>query len=79
MSQSSQPPPASPGRRLRIPFDIPAYWTPEEALAVVELLDDLRERIWAHYDLRLIDLIQAEHTSPATQVDPTARTDESDF
>lgn len=79
MSQSSQPPPASPGSRLTIPFDIPAYWTPEEALAVVELLDDLRERIWAHYDVRLIDLIRAEHASPATEVDTTASTDESDF
>ncbi len=27
---------------LTIPFAIPAYWTPEQALAVVELLEDLR-------------------------------------
>ena len=78
MSQPSQPP-ASPAGRLTIPFDIPAYWTPERALAVVELLDDLRERIWAHYGVRLIDLIQAEHAGPAAGVDPTAGTDEADF
>ena len=47
-----------------IPFDIPAYWTPEQALAVVELLDDLRERIWAHYDIRIIDEYREQHLSP---------------
>ena len=36
-------------RPLTIPFDLPAYWTPEQALAVVDLLDDMRERITAHY------------------------------
>lgn len=41
---------------LHNPLRYPAYWTPEQALAVVELLDDLRELIWAHYDVQLIDL-----------------------
>jgi len=50
MSQSPRPSHAS---RFTIPFEIPAYWTPEQALAVVELLDDLRTLIWAHYDIRL--------------------------
>ena len=43
---------------LTIPFGIPAYWTPEQALAVVELLDELRELIWSHYDVQLLDLIR---------------------
>ena len=38
-----------------LPFLIPADWTPEQAQAVVELLDDLRERIWAHYQMPLYD------------------------
>ena len=29
--------------------DIPRTWTPEEALAVFELIDDLRDKIWALY------------------------------
>jgi hypothetical protein len=33
-------PPASTRLLLTIPFAIPAYWTPEQALAVFELLDD---------------------------------------
>ena len=39
-------------------FTVPAYWTPEEALAVYELLDDLREKIWAIYNVRLQDEIR---------------------
>jgi hypothetical protein len=38
---------------LTIPFAIPAYWTPEQALAVVELLEDLRDKIWSHYAAQL--------------------------
>jgi hypothetical protein len=40
---------------LTMPLAVPAYWTPEQALAVVELLDDLRELIWNHYGLQLLD------------------------
>jgi hypothetical protein len=39
--------PASTRSLLTVPFAIPAYWTPDQALAVVELLDGLRELIWA--------------------------------
>ena len=38
-----------------LPILIPADWTPEQAQAVVELLDDLRERIWLHYQMPLYD------------------------
>jgi hypothetical protein len=44
----------SNGLPLTIPLEIPAYWTPEQAFAVVELLDDLRDRIWAHYSAQLL-------------------------
>ena len=40
-----------------IPFDIPDDWSPEQALAVYELLDALRERIWDRYQLQLIELL----------------------
>ncbi|WP_439683291.1 hypothetical protein MNJPNG_19400 [Cupriavidus oxalaticus] len=39
---------------------INADWTPQQALAVVELLDDLRERICAHYQLALFDLLRED-------------------
>jgi hypothetical protein len=34
---------ASTRSLLTVPFAIPAYWTPDQALAVVELLDGLRD------------------------------------
>jgi hypothetical protein len=47
--------PSSTRSLLTMPFAVPAYWTPEQALAVFELLDDLRELIWRHYETQLID------------------------
>lgn len=32
-----------------IAFLIDANWSPEQAIAVFELLDDLRAQIWRHY------------------------------
>lgn len=55
MTASSQP-----GLPLTLPIAIPAYWTPEQAQAVIELLDDLRERIAAHYQLQLFDLYREQ-------------------
>ncbi len=46
---------------LTIPLNIPAYWTPEQAFAVVELLDDLRDLIWAHYGLQLLDQYREQY------------------
>ncbi|WP_455288988.1 hypothetical protein [Cupriavidus necator] len=37
------------------PLLIDANWTPAQAWAVIELLDDLRDRLLAHYPLGLAD------------------------
>lgn len=37
------------------PFTLPTDWTAEQALTVVDLLDELREHIWAIYEIRLLD------------------------
>src|SRR6266436_9918632 len=55
-----QPEP-SPGLPRTINFAIPAYWTPEQALAVFELLDDLRDKISAHYSVQLFELSREQH------------------
>jgi hypothetical protein len=47
--------PASTRSLPTVPFSVPAYWTPDQALAIVELLDGLRELIWARYGLQLLD------------------------
>jgi hypothetical protein len=34
---------------------IDANWSPEQAMAVIELLDDLRDRIWSRYESVLLE------------------------
>jgi len=43
------------GLPLTISLQIPTYWTPEQAFAVFELVDDLRDAIWQCYELQLLD------------------------
>jgi hypothetical protein len=38
----------APTIRSLFTFTIPDYWTPDQALAIVEFIGDLREAIWAH-------------------------------
>ncbi len=58
-------PPSKPGLPSPRPLAIPAYWTPEQAHAVVELLDDLRDCIVEHYQLQLIDLYREQQGTGA--------------
>jgi hypothetical protein len=37
---------------LTISLQIPTYWTPEQAFAAFELIDDLREAIWRCYGMQ---------------------------
>ena len=66
------------GPAIPAPLNIPAYWTPEQAFAVFELLDDLRERIMAHYDVQLIDLYREQQRSGAIE-QPDAADDDLPF
>ena len=43
-----------------IMVEIPVTWTAEQALAVWEMLDELREKIWARYSCQLQDLLAEE-------------------
>jgi hypothetical protein len=56
-------PPPSSQRLLTIPLAIPAYWRLDEALAVIELLDDFRQLIRAHYGIEVIDEAREQHPS----------------
>ena len=62
MSHSHQP----SGLRGRIEFLIDPGWSPEQAFAVVELLDDLRSRIWAHYAIALSEEYRNQSTRRKT-------------
>jgi hypothetical protein len=62
--------PPSTRSLLTFPFGIPAYWTPEQALAVVELLEDLRDLIWSHYGAQLRDECREQYRRPPPSDDP---------
>ena len=55
----SKPPDAPPLPAHLRPFTvgIPRTWTPEEALAVFELIDDLRDKVWALYRCQMQTLL----------------------
>jgi hypothetical protein len=53
----------------RFTLPLPDHWTPEQALAVYELLNELTESIWNHYEIALIELLateidQDDHSQP---------------
>jgi hypothetical protein len=54
------------GIRRGLPFLIQDNWTPEQAQAVLEVLDDLRERIWEHYALPLQELYRQQRMPDET-------------
>ena len=59
----------STGLPLTISPKIPAYWTPEQAFAVVELLDDLREDLGALQRATARPILRAG--SPPPVITPT--------
>jgi hypothetical protein len=42
------------------PIQIPEHWSPEQALAVWELLENIAGLVWARYEQPLIELIRPE-------------------
>jgi hypothetical protein len=45
--------PQSSGLKHGLSLFIDPNWSPAQAMAVIELLDDLRDLIWAHYEVAL--------------------------
>ena len=52
------------GLPLTIALQIPTYWTPEQAFAVFQLVDELRAAIWQCYALQIKDEYR-DHVRPA--------------
>ena len=44
-------------------FKLDSKWTPEQAMAVWELLDDLRDRVGTHYGLALQKLMREQRVT----------------
>ena len=53
----------------RFTLQLPDYWTPEQALAVYDLLNDLTEAIWNRYEIPLVELLAPELDPDAAQPD----------
>jgi hypothetical protein len=70
--------PTSTRSLLTIPFALPAYWTPEQALAVFELLDELREMIGNHYSAQLFEEARIQY-APTNQSAPQSDPDDPFF
>jgi hypothetical protein len=54
----------NPGLPIAIPFGIPTYWSPEAALAIFELIDEMRDIILAVYRTNIQDAAQQQCQSP---------------
>ena len=44
----------------RFTLQLPDHWTPEQALAVYELLTDLADALWNRYEIPLFQLLAPE-------------------
>jgi hypothetical protein len=73
MSDPPGPPPSAVSLRP-ITVAIPDTWTPEQALAVFDLLDDLRDKVWAG---RLQTLLQEQQGYGGTAESGTTIDDRS--
>ena len=49
---------------------LPDHWTPEQALSVYELLNDLADAIWSRYEIPLTELLAPDiHPDDGSQPD----------
>ena len=55
---------AMPDHLRPITVEIPVTWTAEQALAIWEMLDQLREKIWTRYGCQPQDLLATEQRCP---------------
>jgi hypothetical protein len=69
------------GLHCGLEFLIDSHWTAEQAMAVVELLDDLRDRIIAHYQLPIMELRRELYGTPEDEGvdDNTTQGDEEEI
>ena len=42
---------------------LPTHWSPEQAVAVFEILDELRAHVWARYGLQIQQVLRDERSA----------------
>ena len=52
-----------------MPMPLPTDWSPEQAVAVFEILDELRERVWAQYGLQIQQVLRDERGTAVRAAD----------
>ena len=61
-------------------LEIPDHWTPETALAVFELINDLRDQIWSRYAIDIQDELRRQLLPGDTDANaPTRRVGPGNF
>lgn len=53
----------SSGIKQGLELLIDPNWSPDQAFAVIDLLDDLRDRIWLHYEIVLQHKLRDERVT----------------
>jgi hypothetical protein len=48
---------------------LPTDWSPEQAAAVFEILDELREHVWARYGLQIQRVLRYQRSTAITAAD----------
>ena len=48
---------------------LPTHWSPDQAVAVFEILDKLRERVWAQYGLQIQQVLRGERCTAVRAAD----------
>ena len=52
------------------PIRLPIDWSPEQAVAVFEILDELRDSVWARYGLQIQHVLREQRcTTPPNAAD----------
>jgi len=67
------------GLNIGLDFLISTDWTPEQAWAVVELLEDLRDRIFNHYLVSIQELLHEERGMTGELQEGLSNLDDLDF
>jgi hypothetical protein len=48
---------------------LPPHWSPEQAIAVFEILDELREHVWARYGLQIQQVLRDQYSTAVPAAD----------
>jgi hypothetical protein len=57
------------------PIDLPDHWTPDQALAVFQILELMRDQLWAAYGTQIQLALRQDQRNPDPPSPPSALDD----